>query len=55
MWLQQEDYGAADKELVAFAGHFVLSELYPGQQSKFDVALQKQLGGWHTSTGAECD
>lgn len=30
--------------MAAFAGHFVLSELYPGQQSKFDVVLQKQLG-----------
>lgn len=42
---QQKGYDAPEKEVAAFAGHFVLSELYPGQQSKFDVALQKQLGG----------
>lgn len=47
---QQENYDASKKEVAAFAGHYVLSELYPGQQSKFDVALQKQLGEIKTYT-----
>lgn len=43
--LQAQDSRANPKALAAFPGHghYVLSELYPGQESKFDTALQQQL------------
>lgn len=40
---QSQGFQSNQKALVAFTGHYILSELYPGQQFKFDTALQKQL------------